>query len=279
MSTIPITKDTRLFLSLAARPGNTGTFLFNRLFQHYGLDCIYKACLVQPGDLAAALQGFRALGIAGGGVSMPFKEEVCKHVDFLEREAKLAGAVNTLIRLADGRLVGHNTDFQAAVRALSSGPLSTVILGAGGSAAACCAVLLHSGASDVAVVSRDPKRARALAERFGFSWGSWDSLSQPPLFEQLINCTPVGMGGVSENRLDLPAVVWSRLKRVIDFPIHTRETALAAEARQRSVECVTGDTLARWQAAEQFYLYTGIRAEESLIERAPSAAEPARRAS
>ncbi len=41
---------------------------------------------------------------------MPFKEEAFGHADELTERASLAGAVNTLKRLEDGRLLGDNTD-------------------------------------------------------------------------------------------------------------------------------------------------------------------------
>lgn len=41
---------------------------------------------------------------------MPFKEEAFARADELTERAALAGAVNTLKRLEDGRLLGDNTD-------------------------------------------------------------------------------------------------------------------------------------------------------------------------
>ena len=43
-------------------------------------------------------------------MTVPFKEEAFARADELTERAALAGAVNTLKRLEDGRLLGDNTD-------------------------------------------------------------------------------------------------------------------------------------------------------------------------
>src|SRR5688500_12404601 len=68
-------------------------------------------------DLRGALAGMRALGIRGFGVSMPFKLEIMPLLDAVDELAAEIGAVNTVVN-DDGRLVGHNTDWYGAARAL-----------------------------------------------------------------------------------------------------------------------------------------------------------------
>ena len=64
-----LNKDTRLCISLAARPSNIGTRFHNYLYEQLDLDFIYKACTTT--DIGAAIGGVRALGIHGCSVSMP----------------------------------------------------------------------------------------------------------------------------------------------------------------------------------------------------------------
>ena len=56
----PIGRDTRLCMSLSARPGNFGSRFHNRLYELTGLDYVYKS--FSTTDLAAAIGGIRALG-------------------------------------------------------------------------------------------------------------------------------------------------------------------------------------------------------------------------
>lgn len=69
-----IGRDTRLCMSLSARPGNAGSRLHNTLYGLLGLDYVYKS--FSTTDLPAAIGGLRALGIRGCAISMPFKEAV-----------------------------------------------------------------------------------------------------------------------------------------------------------------------------------------------------------
>jgi shikimate dehydrogenase len=69
-------------------------------------------------DLRRAIEGMRGLGIRGFGVSHPFKQEVMPLLDALHPVAERIGAVNTIVNDGAGGLVGHNTDWVGAVRAL-----------------------------------------------------------------------------------------------------------------------------------------------------------------
>ena len=68
-------------------------------------------------ELGDAIAGMRGLGIRGLGVSHPFKQDVLPLLDELDPVAERIGAVNTVVN-EDGRLVGHNTDWMGAIRAL-----------------------------------------------------------------------------------------------------------------------------------------------------------------
>ena len=57
-----LTKDTTLCISLAGRPGNTGTRFHNYLYDALGLDFVYKAFTTT--DIKAAVAGVR--GLHGG---------------------------------------------------------------------------------------------------------------------------------------------------------------------------------------------------------------------
>jgi shikimate dehydrogenase len=61
-------------------------------------------------DFVSSLNQFFAEGGKGANVTVPFKEEAFARADELTERAALAGAVNTLKRLEDGRLLGDNTD-------------------------------------------------------------------------------------------------------------------------------------------------------------------------
>ena len=70
----------------------------------------YGRVLAPVDDFVNTLEAFFIAGGKGANITVPFKEEAFSRADELTERAALAGAVNTLKRLDDGRLLGDNTD-------------------------------------------------------------------------------------------------------------------------------------------------------------------------
>ncbi|MCZ6784582.1 MAG: shikimate dehydrogenase, partial [Proteobacteria bacterium] len=132
--------------------------MHNAAFAALGLDAVYLAFDVPPASLGAAVAGARALGVRQLAVSLPHKVAVMDHLDGVDETARQIGAVNTLT-LREGELVGSNTDWLGAVRALERirdrklAGSRAVVLGAGGAARAVVYGLLERGAR-VTVLNR-----------------------------------------------------------------------------------------------------------------------------
>jgi len=133
----PLSKDTTLCISLAARPSNIGTRFHNYLYEQLGIDFLYKAFTTT--DIVAAIGGVRALGIRGCSVSMPFKEDVIALVDTVESSALAINSVNTIVN-DNGVLSASNTDYIAIEKLIDHyglRPDDTVLIhGSGGMAKA-----------------------------------------------------------------------------------------------------------------------------------------------
>ena len=166
-----IDRDTLLCMSLAGRPGNFGTRFHNYLYEKLGLNYIYKAFTTQ--DIAAAVNGVRALGIRGCAVSMPFKESCIAYLDALDPSAKAIDSVNTIVN-DDGRLTGLNTDYIAVKSLIDSYQLDSsakvMIQGSGGMGKAVIAAFRDAGFRDVIIAARHRERGLALAKQYGFQW-------------------------------------------------------------------------------------------------------------
>ncbi len=137
-----INKDSKVCMSLAARPSNFGTRFHNFLYQALDLNYLYKAFTTK--DLPGAIGGIRALGIRGCAISMPFKEEVIALVDELDPSAKAINSVNTIVN-DDGYLKAYNTDYIAIATLLEqyqvNKDLVFVLKGSGGMAKAVACAL------------------------------------------------------------------------------------------------------------------------------------------
>ncbi|TAN61735.1 shikimate dehydrogenase, partial [bacterium] len=74
--------------------------MHNAAFHALGLDGVYLPFHVKtgkPGALKKAVEAIRSLNLAGVNVTIPHKEMVLKYLDEIEEQAKLIGAVNTII--------------------------------------------------------------------------------------------------------------------------------------------------------------------------------------
>ncbi len=185
-------------------------------------------------DLAGAVTGMRALGIRGFGVSQPYKQAVMPLLDELETVAGRIGAVNTIVNSA-GRLVGHNTDWVGAVRALEEvRPLRdarALLVGAGGAARAIAFGLRERGA-ELTVANRDVAKAAALAAETGGRGAALDEATRAGDYDVVVHATVLGQadaspqGPIPEEALRAGQVVMD----IVYKPVHTR---LFEAARRR----------------------------------------------
>jgi shikimate dehydrogenase len=255
MSKPPIGRDTRLCMSLAARPGNFGSRFHNRLYELIGLDYVYKAFTTT--DLPGAVRGIRALGVRGCAVSMPFKEEVIALLDTLAPSAAAIDSVNTIVN-DDGVLTGHNTDYAAVADLLArdvAAPVPFVLRGSGGMAKAVAAALRDAGFAEGMIVARNEQRGRALADLYGFGWAAAPDGLAAPL---LVNVTPLGMAGADADALAFDEEAIAACRHAFDVVALPAETPFLRAARAAGKRCISGAEVATLQALAQFVLYTGV---------------------
>ncbi len=269
----PIGPQTRLCMSLAARPGTFGTRFHNRLYEKLGLDYVYKAFTTI--DLPAAIGGVRALQIRGCAISTPFKEAVIPLLDAMDPSAAAIASVNTIVN-DDGRLTGYNTDYTAICALLDRagiGPDTRFILrGAGGMAKSVAAALFNRGQKHGVVVARNEAKGRALAALYGFGWAEAPEGLSAPL---LINATPLGMAGADEEHLAFPEAMIEAAEIVFDVVALPVETPLMRAAEAAGKRRISGAEVAVLQAVEQFALYTGIRPSSEQVAEAAAFARGA----
>lgn len=252
-----IGRDTRLCMSLAARPGTFGSRFHNRLYDVLGLDYVYKAFTTT--DLPAAIGAIRALNIRGCGVSMPFKEAVIPLLDALDGSATAIDSVNTIVN-DGGRLTGSNTDY-GAVRDLleASGADVTrpvVLRGSGGMAKAMLAAFRDAGFTSGTLIARNAGAGAPLAAAYGYAWQA----EMPERLEGAIlaNATPLGMAGSEAETLAFPAAAVAGAALVFDVVALPVETPFIRAARAAGVPVIDGGQVAVGQALAQFVRYTGV---------------------
>src|SRR5690606_24414140 len=117
-----------------------------------GIDADYGRSLVRSSELPDYLaRGSGDTDWRGCNVTMPHKQAIIPLLDRLDPIAARIGAVNTVIREADGTLTGHNTDAPGFLEPLAPwlGQKHLFrmarVLGTGGAARAIVAALSEQG--------------------------------------------------------------------------------------------------------------------------------------
>lgn len=242
--------------------------IHNAAFAASGLDWIYAAFDVAPARLPQALDGVRALGIAGANLTMPHKQAVLPLLDAVDDDAGRIGAVNTIVN-RDGSLCGVNTDGAGFLRFLEAAGIDpagrrALVLGAGGASRAIAWALGAAGAR-VVVAARDAAAATEVAALAGGAGRAcaWDDRdAETPAAALVVNATPLGAGAepapVDVAGLDGGACV-------VDLIYVPVATELVRAARARSLAAHNGLGLLLHQAALSFEAWTGLPAPEAAM--------------
>ena len=234
--------------------------IHNAAFRIHGDDWIYVGFDVAKGSAKEALQAMRVFGIAGLSVTMPLKGEVCDAVDALDDAARIAHSVNTVVRQADGSLLGLNTDGEGCCNALeSAGAVLTsakvVIVGAGGTARAIIAAMTSRGVAEIAVINRTESRASEAIKvspvaRIGLDLDIANA-------NIVINATPVGMGSTDNETMPCDKKFLQQGQFVLDAIYHPLATPLLRSARNVGASIVDGLDMLVHQGALQQLIWLG----------------------
>jgi shikimate dehydrogenase len=262
-----LNSDSVMCMSLSGRPSNIGTRFHNYLYEELDLDFFYKA--FTTADIVGAVAGIRALGIRGCSISMPFKEDVIELVDEMTASADAIRSVNTIVNV-DGHLTAYNTDYLAVGSLLRSHAIEptpeVAVIGSGGMARAVVAALVGEGFTGGTVVARNEEAGTALAEQYGYGWQPVMGWLRPRL---LVNATPIGMAdGPEADSLPVDEAVVEAAETVFEVVAVPEQTPLVALAERLDKTVIRGTEVIALQAAEQFYLYTGVRPTDEQVARA-----------
>ncbi len=240
----------------------------NAAFRALHLPYAYVPFHVRPADLANAVQAIRAYNLLGVNVTVPHKERIVRYLDDLSAEAKLCGAVNTVVN-REGVLFGDNTDgrgFLASLqeRGLSPQGRNVVIIGAGGSTRAVLVSLIRAGSTRITIANRTVAKARALVRAYRtlgdtqLETVSLNRLEDPILFSNaalVVNCTSVGLHGEAFPPLAFHAT--PRACLFYDLLYRPEQTSFLRQARAARRSTVDGRRMLLHQGALAFSLWTG----------------------
>ncbi|WP_447972111.1 shikimate dehydrogenase family protein [Nitrospira sp. Kam-Ns4a] len=95
--------------------------IWNPVLKSLRLDALYLPFDVEAGRLGDFVEAARREErLRGFSVTMPYKTAVMPFLDAVDPTAQAIGAVNTVVRTEDGRLVGSNTDGSGGLASLTT---------------------------------------------------------------------------------------------------------------------------------------------------------------
>lgn len=246
--------------------GHSKSPLIHRLFAEQTAQQLdYSTSLAPLDDFSDFAKTFFLEG-RGANVTVPFKEEAYRLANSLTARAQRAGAVNTLSKLADGTLLGDNTDGAGLVRDLTVNAgfslkgKRILLLGAGGAVRGALEPLLAEQPASVIIANRTVEKAELLAELFAdlgpVSASGFDWLQES--VDLIINATSASLSG------DVPPIASSLIEPgrtfCYDMMYAKDPTPFCRWATQHGA-AVSMDGLGMLveQAAEAFFLWRDVR--------------------
>ena len=212
----------------------------------------YKLFERQPEELEDFLKHGDFTGL---NVTIPYKKAVIPYCSELSERAKTLGAVNTIVRRADGSLIGHNTDYFGFETMLRNSKLQVagkkvLVLGTGGASNTAVAVLRAENAN-VVIISRTGE----------YHYGNLHLHRDASV---IVNTTPVGMyPNVGISPVDLGD--FPHLEGVLDVIYNPARTQLLLNAEKRGLVAVNGLEMLVAQAKESAEWFTGNKISDAVI--------------
>ncbi len=256
---------------------NPTVVMMEAAFRALGLNWRYLTIEVKPDNLADAIRGLVAFGMRGINLTIPHKIEVMKYLDEIAGDARLIGAVNTVVA-ENGRLRGENTDGKGFLRSLKEQGSTRIagsrvfLLGAGGAARSIAVELALAGAGHIVVANRTRTRGEDLvrtlnkATQCRADFLLWDrQLAIPEDTDILINATSIGLFPDIEAVPDIDYRTIRPDLVVCDVIPNPPHTAFLKKAEARGAKTIDGLGMLVNQGVIGFKLWTGLEAPREVM--------------
>lgn len=175
----------------------------------------------------------------GFNVTIPYKETVMPFLDAISDEALRIGSVNTVVRMPDGTLHGHNTDYFGFMYMLGDTERlrgkKALVLGSGGASKTVRAVLGDVGCEPVVTISRSGE-------------DNYTNLARHADAAVIVNTTPVGMYG-NQNTSPIELAMFPHCVLALDLIYNPARTHFLMQAERLGIEYRGGLTMLAAQAA------------------------------
>lgn len=250
--------------SFAAQMQNCG-------YEAMGENMIYFYTEVNNEHLEDVVKGLRHMNFAGFAVTKPNKVKVLEYLDELDPLCEKMGASNTVVKTADGKLVGHNTDGIGFVRSIERDGNIKVdentyfCIGSGGAGRAMCSALAYYGAKKIYVTDIFEDSAKSLVDDINKNFapvaefvphGDFSKVGEVSV---VMNASGIGMGShIGEN--PMPKEFMKAEQFYFDACYNPDKTQFLLDAEEVGATILNGLGMSLYQGAAQIELWTGKEA-------------------
>lgn len=243
----------------------------NAAYEEAGLNMVYFYTEVNGEHLEDVVKGLRYMNIAGFAVTKPNKVEVLKYLDELDPLCEKMGATNTVVKTADGRLVGYNTDGIGFIRSLQRDANVNIedhtyfCIGSGGAGRAMCSALADHGAKKIYITDVFEDSSRSLVEDINNKFapvaefcpnGDYSKIKDASI---VMNASGIGMG-VHIGEDPLPKEFFFKDKLYFDACYNPTKTQFLIDAEEAGARILNGLGMSLYQGAAQIEIWTGKEA-------------------
>lgn len=201
--------------------------------------------------LDLSLSEFREImeerSFVGVNITMPYKQEALKYLDYIDPVAKKLNVVNTVVH-KDNKLYGYNTDYFGLKYLIKFNEIeikdrNVVILGSGATSKTVKALCQDLGAKNITKVSQSNSNHL-----------TYDDLSSVLNYQVLINTTPKEMYPNTEEKI-IDLKQFNKLEAVVDVIYNPLKTNLILQAKDLNIKAVGGLEMLVGQAVESSSLF------------------------
>tara|TARA_B100001142_G_scaffold56042_1_gene54591 strand:- start:618 stop:1463 length:846 start_codon:yes stop_codon:yes gene_type:complete len=184
--------------------------------KEHKIESTYNIYEIDKNNIASFLKSLKEKNINGLNVTIPYKSEVIKFLDHVEKNALDLGAVNTIKVGENNKLYGYNTDVYGFMEHLNSSAPSwktkkgcITIIGAGGASRAVIWSFLKENKMDIKLFNRSKDKGLKLIEDMKKLFPASNIILCSDLSEALyncsllVNCTSLGMNGQPQLSISL----------------------------------------------------------------------------
>ncbi|PQJ77880.1 shikimate dehydrogenase family protein [Polaribacter porphyrae] len=189
--------------------------------------------------------------IKGINVTIPYKQDIIKYLNTLDKTAKKIGAVNTIKFTKRGNLKGYNTDvvgFEQSIKPLlKKKHRKALILGTGGASKA-IAYALKKNNIKFKFVSRNPSSKKEI---------SYENLDEKKLkkYTIIINCTPLGTFPDTEKYPNIPYQFITKNHLLYDLIYNPEVTTFLSKGKENGATIKNGYEMLQLQAEESWRIW------------------------